>query len=237
MEKKFDYDFKIRAIMRIDILSLFPEIIKNSLEHSIIKKALNNDLISIKYHNIRDYSKSKHKKVDDYQYGGGGGMVLMIQPIYDCIKKLKKGREYTNIIYLTPDGDKLNQGISNKLSLSKNIILICGHYKGVDQRIRDYLVTDEVSIGDYVLSGGELAAAVFCDSIIRLLPGVLGNESSALTDSFQDNRLSEPIYTRPENYEGLKVPEILISGNTKEIERWRDKKSLERTKKYRPDLL
>ena len=237
MEKKFDYDFKIRAIMRIDILSLFPEIIKNSLEHSIIKKALNKDLISIKYHNIRYYSKSKHKKVDDYQYGGGGGMVLMIQPIYDCIKKLKKGREYTNIIYLTPDGDKLNQGISNKLSLSKNIILICGHYKGVDQRIRDYLVTDEVSIGDYVLSGGELAAAVFCDSIIRLVPGVLGNESSALTDSFQDNRLSEPIYTRPENYEGLKVPEILISGNTKEIERWRDKKSLERTKKYRPDLL
>ena len=237
MEKKFDYDFKIRAIMRIDILSLFPEIIKNSLEHSIIKKALNKDLISIKYHNIRDYSKSKHKKVDDYQYGGGGGMVLMLQPIYDCIKKLKQGREYTNIIYLTPDGDKLNQGISNKLSLSKNIILICGHYKGVDQRIRDYLVTDEVSIGDYVLSGGELAAAVFCDSIIRLVPGVLGNESSALTDSFQDNKLSEPIYTRPENYEGLKVPEILISGNTKEIERWRDKKSLERTKKYRPDLL
>ena len=237
MEKKFDYDFKIRPIMRIDILSLFPEIIKNSLEHSIIKKALNKDLISIKYHNIRDYSKSKHKKVDDYQYGGGGGMVLMLQPIYDCIKKLKQGREYTNIIYLTPDGDKLNQGISNKLSLSKNIILICGHYKGVDQRIRDYLVTDEVSIGDYVLSGGELAAAVFCDSIIRLVPGVLGNESSALTDSFQDNKLSEPIYTRPENYEGLKVPEILISGNTKEIERWRDKKSLERTKKYRPDLL
>ena len=237
MEKKFDYDFKIRSIMRIDILSLFPEIIKNSLEHSIIKKALNKDLISIKYHNIRDYSKSKHKKVDDYQYGGGGGMVLMIQPIYDCIKKLKQGRDYTNIIYLTPDGDKLNQSTSNKFSLSKNIILICGHYKGVDQRIRDYLVTDEVSIGDYVLSGGELAAAVFCDSIIRLVPGVLGNESSALTDSFQDNRLSEPIYTRPENYEGLKVPEILISGNTKQIERWRDKKSLERTKKYRPDLL
>tara|TARA_A200000113_G_C8846299_1_gene348716 strand:+ start:402 stop:1115 length:714 start_codon:yes stop_codon:yes gene_type:complete len=237
MEKKFDYDFKIRPIMRIEILSLFPEIIKNSLEHSIIKKALNKDLISIKYHNIRDYSKTKHKKVDDYQYGGGGGMVLMIQPIYDCIKKLKQGREYTNIIYLTPDGDKLNQSTSNKFSLSENIILICGHYKGVDQRIRDYLVTDEVSIGDYVLSGGELAAAVFCDSIIRLVPGVLGNESSALTDSFQDNRLSEPIYTRPENYEGLKVPEILISGNTKEIERWRDKKSLERTKKYRPDLL
>jgi tRNA (guanine37-N1)-methyltransferase len=237
MEKKFDYDFKIRPIMRIEILSLFPEIIKNSLEHSIIKKALNKDLISIKYHNIRDYSKSKHKKVDDYQYGGGGGMVLMIQPIYDCIKKLKQGRDYTNIIYLTPDGDKLNQGTSNKFSLSKNLILICGHYKGVDQRIRDYLVTDEVSIGDYVLSGGELAAAVFCDSIIRLVPGVLGNESSALTDSFQDNKLSEPIYTRPENYEGLKVPKILISGNTKQIERWRDKKSLERTKKYRPDLL
>jgi len=223
--------------MRIDILSLFPEIIKSSLEHSIIKKALKKDLISIKYHNIREYSKNKQKKVDDYQYGGGSGMVLMIQPIYDCIKILKEDREYSNIIYLTPDGEKLNQSSSNKFSLSKNIILICGHYKGVDHRIREYLVTHEISIGDYVLSGGELAAAIFCDSIIRLIPGVLGNESSALTDSFQDNRLSEPIYTRPENYKGLKVPKILISGNNKDIERWRDKKSLERTKKYRPDLL
>ena len=216
--------------MRIDILSLFPE-------HTIIKKALKKDLISIKYHNIREYSKNKQKKVDDYQYGGGSGMVLMIQPIYDCIKILKEDREYSNIIYLTPDGEKLNQSSSNKFSLSKNIILICGHYKGVDHRIREHLVTHEISIGDYVLSGGELAAAIFCDSIIRLIPGVLGNESSALTDSFQDNRLSEPIYTRPENYKGLKVPKILISGNNKDIERWRDKKSLERTKKYRPDLL
>lgn len=223
--------------MRIDILSLFPEIIKSSLEHSIIKKALKKDLISIKYHNIREYSKNKQKKVDDYQYGGGSGMVLMIQPIYDCIKILKEDREYSNIIYLTPDGEKLNQSSSNKFSLSKNIILICGHYKGVDHRIREHLVTHEISIGDYVLSGGELAAAIFCDSIIRLIPGVLGNESSALTDSFQDKRLSEPIYTRPENYKGLKVPKILISGNNKDIERWRDKKSLERTKKYRPDLL
>ena len=223
--------------MRIDILSLFPEIIKSSLEHSIIKKALKKDLISIKYHNIREYSKNKQKKVDDYQYGGGSGMVLMIQPIYDCIKILKEDREYSNIIYLTPDGEKLNQSSSNKFSLSKNIILICGHYKGVDHRIREHLVTHEISIGDYVLSGGELAAAIFCDSIIRLIPGVLGNESSALTDSFQDDRLSEPIYTRPENYKGLKVPKILISGNNKDIERWRDKKSLERTKKYRPDLL
>ena len=223
--------------MRIDILSLFPETIKSSLEYSIIKKALNNNLISINYHNIRDHSKNKQKKVDDYQYGGGSGMVLMIQPIYDCIKKLKEERNYTNIVYLTPDGEKLEQSTSNKFSLSENIILICGHYKGIDQRIREHLVTDEISIGDYVLSGGELAAAVFCDSIIRLIPGVLGDESSALTDSFQDNRLSEPIYTRPENYEGLKVPKILISGNIKEIERWRDKKSLERTKKYRPGLL
>ena len=223
--------------MRIDILSLFPEIIKSSLEHSIIKKAVNKDLISINYHNIRDYTKNNQKRVDDYQYGGGSGMVLMIQPIYDCIKKLKEERDYTNIIYLTPDGEKLNQSSSNKFSLSKNIILICGHYKGIDQRIREYLVTHEISIGDYVLSGGELAAAVFCDSIIRLIPGVLGDESSALTDSFQDNRLSEPVYTRPKNYKGLKVPKILISGNKKEIERWRDKKSLERTKKYRPDLL
>ena len=223
--------------MRIDILSLFPETIKSSLEYSIIKKALNNNLISINYHNIRDHSKNKQKKVDDYQYGGGSGMVLMIQPIYDCIKKLKEERNYTNIIYLTPDGKKLEQSTSNKFSLSENIILICGHYKGIDQRIREHLVTDEISIGDYVLSGGELAAAVFCDSIIRLIPGVLGDESSALTDSFQDNKLSEPIYTRPENYEGLKVPKILMSGNIKEIERWRDKKSLERTKKYRPGLL
>ena len=223
--------------MRIDILSLFPETIKSSLEYSIIKKALNNNLISINYHNIRDHSKNKQKKVDDYQYGGGSGMVLMIQPIYDCIKKLKEERNYSNIVYLTPDGKKLEQSTSNKFSLSENIILICGHYKGIDQRIREHLVTDEISIGDYVLSGGELAAAVFCDSIIRLIPGVLGDESSALTDSFQDNRLSEPIYTRPENYEGLKVPKILISGNIKEIERWRDKKSLERTKKYRPGLL
>ena len=223
--------------MRIDILSLFPEIIKNSLEYSIIKKAQNKNLISIKYHNIRDHSKNKQKKVDDYQYGGGSGMVLMIQPIYDCIKKLKEERNYTNIVYLTPDGEKLEQSTSNKFSLSENIILICGHYKGIDQRIREHLVTDEISIGDYVLSGGELAAAVFCDSIIRLIPGVLGDESSALTDSFQDNRLSEPIYTRPENYEGLKVPKILMSGNIKEIERWRDKKSLERTKKYRPGLI
>ena len=223
--------------MRIDILSLFPEIIKNSLEYSIIKKAQNKNLISIKYHNIRDHSKNKQKKVDDYQYGGGSGMVLMIQPIYDCIKKLKEERDYTNIIYLTPDGEKLEQSTSNKFSLSENIILICGHYKGIDQRIREHLVTDEISIGDYVLSGGELAAAVFCDSVIRLIPGVLGDESSALTDSFQDNRLSEPIYTRPENYEGLKVPKILMSGNIKKIERWRDEKSLERTKKYRPGLL
>ena len=223
--------------MRIDILSLFPEIIKSSLEHSIVKKALNEDLISINYYNIRDYTKNNQKRVDDYQYGGGSGMVLMIQPIYDCIKKLKEERDYTNIIYLTPDGEKLNQSSSNKFSLSENIILICGHYKGIDHRIREYFVTHEISIGDYVLSGGELAAAVFCDPIIRLMPGVLGDESSALTDSFQDNRLSEPIYTRPENYKGLKVPKILISGNKKEIERWRDKKSLERTKKYRPDLL
>ena len=223
--------------MRIDILSLFPETIKSSLEYSIIKKALNNNLISINYHNIRDHSKNKQKKVDDYQYGGGSGMVLMIQPIYDCIKKLKEERNYSNIVYLTPDGKKLEQSTSNKFSLSENIILICGHYKGIDQRIREHLVTEEISIGDYVLSGGELAAAVFCDSIIRLIPGVLGDESSALTDSFQDNRLSEPIYTRPENYEGLKVPKILMSGNIKEIERWRDKKSLERTKKYRPGLL
>lgn len=223
--------------MRIDILSLFPEIIKGSLEHSIIKKAITKKLVSINYHNIRDYSKNKHKKVDGYQYGGGSGMVLMIQPIYDCIKKLQEKRDYKNIIYLTPDGNKLNQKICNKFSLSENIILICGHYKGIDQRLREYIITDEISIGDYVLSGGELAAAVFCDSIIRIVPGVIGDETSALTDSFQDNILSEPVYTRPENFEGLKVPKILISGNNKEIERWRYKKSLERTKKKRPDLL
>ena len=223
--------------MRIDILTILPQLIESPLSDSIMQRAQDKGCIEIHLHDIRNYSVDKHNRVDDYQYGGGSGMVLMIQPIYDCIKKLKKERDYTNIIYLTPDGEKLEQTTSNKFSLSENIILICGHYKGIDQRIREHLVTDEISIGDYVLSGGELAAAVFCDSIIRLIPGVLGDESSALTDSFQDNRLSEPIYTRPENYEGLKVPKILISGNIKEIERWRDKKSLERTKKYRPGLL
>ena len=223
--------------MRIDIISVVPELLRSPFESSILKRAQEAKHVEIYIHNLRDFSSNKNKQVDDYPYGGGAGMVLMIEPIAKCIEALQNERYYDAIVYMTPDGQQLNQKIANKCSLFKNMIILCGHYKGVDQRVRDLFVTNEISVGDYVLSGGELAAAVFCDSIIRLIPGVLGDESSALTDSFQDNRLSEPIYTRPENYEGLKVPKILMSGNIKEIERWRDKKSLERTKKYRPGLL
>ena len=224
-------------MIRIDILSATPELLESPFSGSILRRAIEKNIVEVYFHNLRDYSTDKHHKIDDYQFGGGSGMVLMIEPIDNCIQELKKSNNYDEIILMTPDAKLLDQKISNKLSTLQNIMIICGHYKGIDQRIREHLVTDEISIGDYVLSGGELAAAVFCDSIIRLIPGVLGDESSALTDSFQDNRLSEPIYTRPENYEGLKVPKILMSGNIKEIERWRDKKSLERTKKYRPGLL
>ena len=193
--------------------------------------------VIVNFHLIRDYAGNKQKKVDDYPFGGGAGMVMKIEPIYRCISKLKKEKTYDEIIYLTPDGEQLNQSISNILSTKKNIIILCGHYKGVDQRIRDHLITREISIGDFVLSGGELAAAVLCDSIIRLIPGVLGDESSALTDSYQDGILAPPIYTRPAVYKGWKVPKILTSGNIPEIEKWREEEALKKTKNTRPDLI
>lgn len=223
--------------MRIDIITIFPDFFKGPFSHSIVKIAQEKNKVEINIHDLRSYSKNKQKSVDDYQFGGGSGMVMNIQPIDDCISKLESERKYDEIIYLTPDAPTLNQGTCNKLSSSENIIILCGHYKGIDQRIRDYLITMEVSIGDYVLTGGELAAAVLTDSIIRLIPGVISDETSALSDSFQDNLLSYPIYTRPSDYKGWEVPEILLSGNQKLIEQWREDKSLERTKKIRPDLL
>ena len=223
--------------MRIDILSVVPELLRSPFEASILKRAQDAKCVEIHLHNIRDYSTNKYKQVDDYPYGGGAGMVLMIEPIAKCIETLQAERNYDAVVYMTPDGQQLNQKVANRCSLFKNMIVLCGHYKGVDQRVRDLFVTEEISIGDYVLSGGELAAAVFCDAIIRLIPGVLGNETSALTDSFQDNLLAPPIYTRPVDYRGNKVPDILTSGNTPKVEQWREEQAVERTKKLRPDLL
>ncbi|MDO7541316.1 MAG: tRNA (guanosine(37)-N1)-methyltransferase TrmD [Flavobacteriaceae bacterium] len=223
--------------MRIDIITLFPELLRSPFEASIVKRAIEGKKVDVVFHNLRDYTVSKHKQVDDAPFGGGAGMVMMIEPIDKCITKLKAERSYDEIIYMTPDGEQLNQKISNECSLMQNIILLCGHYKGVDQRVRDHFITREISIGDFVLSGGELAAAVFCDSIIRLIPGVLGNESSALSDSYQDNLLAPPIYTRPANYNGWEVPEILTSGNTPAVDLWREEQAFERTQKLRPDLL
>ncbi|MDX1651546.1 MAG: tRNA (guanosine(37)-N1)-methyltransferase TrmD [Brumimicrobium sp.] len=223
--------------MRIDILTVVPDLLESPFNHSILQRAKDKGLVEIKVHNIRDYSTDKHKNVDDYQYGGGAGMVMTIQPIADCIDNLKKDREYDEVIYMTPDGDLLEQKEANNLSLKKNIIILCGHYKGVDERIRELYITKEISIGSYVLSGGELAAAVLVDSIVRLIPGVLGNETSALTDSFQDNLLSPPVYTRPAEYKGLKVPEVLLSGDFKKIEEYREQEAYKRTKERRPDLL
>ncbi|MBN08994.1 MAG: tRNA (guanosine(37)-N1)-methyltransferase TrmD [Flavobacteriaceae bacterium] len=223
--------------MRIDIITIFPDLIKSPFNNSIIKRAKESNLVKIYFHNPRDYTNNKYKQVDDYPYGGGAGMVMMIEPISKCIEKLISKRQYDEIIYLSPDGNKLKQSTCNKLSTKKNLILLCGHYKGVDQRIRDHYITLEVSIGDFVLSGGELAAAVLCDSIIRIIPGVLGDQSSALSDSFQDGLLAPPIYTRPSDYNGLKVPDVLLSGNTSKIDQWREEKSLEITRNTRPDLL
>ena len=222
--------------MRIDIITVVPELLKSPFESSILKNSIKKGIVSVNIHNLREYSTNNYKSVDDYQFGGGAGMVLMVEPIDKCISKLKKERKYDEIIYLSPDGEKFNQSIANRFSLLENIIFLCGHYKGIDQRIRDNLITKEISIGDYVLSGGELAAAVVCDSIIRLIPGVIGDETSALTDSFQDNLLSSPIYTRPREYKGWKVPEVLVNGNNSEIEKWRMEKAIEETKKKRPDL-
>jgi len=223
--------------MRIDIITIFPEFFENSLNFSILKKAKEKKIIDIKTHNLRDYSENKQKSVDDYQFGGGAGMVMNIQPIYNCINKLKNERNYDEIIYLTPDGQTLNQRLCNSISLKGNIILLCGHYKGIDHRIREHLITKEISIGDYVLTGGELAACILIDSVIRLIPGVISDESSALNDSFQDNLLPPPIYTRPSDFNGWKVPDILLSGDQKKIEKWRDDQSIKRTTNLRPDLL
>ena len=223
--------------MRIDIITLFPNFFEQTLNYSILNIAQEKKIVDIQIHNLRDYSENKQKSVDDYQFGGGAGMVINIQPIFNCINFLKKSRDYDEIIYLTPDGTKLNQSLCNNLSLQKNIILLCGHYKGIDHRVRDHLITKEISVGDYVLTGGELASCILVDAIVRLIPGVISDETSALSDSFQDNLLTPPIYTRPSEFNGWKVPEILLSGNKKEIEKWREEKSLERTKKLRPDLL
>tara|TARA_E500000075_G_scaffold34512_1_gene30958 strand:- start:953 stop:1630 length:678 start_codon:yes stop_codon:yes gene_type:complete len=221
--------------MRIDVLTLFPHIFDNLNSFSIIKKAIDSKKVKIKSHNLREFAKNS-RKVDDYPYGGFPGMVIKIEPIDNCIEYLKKKNNYDEIIYLTPDGEILNQKTSNYLSTLKNIIIICGHYKGIDHRVREHLVTKEISIGDFVVSGGELPAAVLCDSIVRLLPGIIGDESSALSDTFQDNVLSPPIYTRPEVYKGMQVPNVLLSGNEKEIQKWNDEKSIERTKLLRPNL-
>ncbi len=223
--------------MRIDIITVLPELLTSPFEASILKRAIEKGLVEIHLHNLRDYASNKYKQVDDYQFGGGAGMVMMIEPIDKCISKLKAERDYDEVIYMTPDGKTLNQGMANEISLKKNLIVLCGHYKGVDQRVRDRFVTREISIGDYVLSGGELAAAILCDAVIRLIPGVLNDETSALTDTFQDNLLAPPVYTRPAEYKGMEVPKILLSGNLPEIEKWREEQALERTKKRRPDLL
>jgi tRNA (guanine37-N1)-methyltransferase len=223
--------------MRIDIITVLPELLKSPFEASIMKRAIEKSLVSVHFHNLRDYTDLSYNQIDDYQYGGGAGMVMMIEPIDKCITKLKSERAYNHVIYLTPDGETLNQKLANSLSLSGHIILLCGHYKGVDQRVRDLFITKEVSIGDYVLSGGELAAAVLCDTIIRLIPGVLNNETSALTDSFQDNLLAPPVFTRPSNYKGHKVPDILLSGDSGKIEEWRENEAQQRTQRLRPDIL
>jgi len=223
--------------MRIDIITVLPELLKSPFEASILKRAIEKKLVSIHFHNLRDFTTSSYNQIDDYQFGGGAGMVMMIEPIDKCISKLKSERDYEEIIYMSPDGEKFSQGIANQLSLKKNIIILCGHYKGVDQRVRDQFITQEISVGDYVLSGGELAAAIVCDAVIRLIPGVLGNETSALTDSFQDGLLAPPVYTRPSEYKGWKVPEVLLSGHLKKIDEWREEQAHKITEEKRPDLL
>ncbi|MFT6855356.1 MAG: tRNA (guanine37-N1)-methyltransferase [Cyclobacteriaceae bacterium] len=223
--------------MRLDIITCLPELFDGPLNQSIVKRAQQKKIVEINIHNLRDYSTLKHKNVDDYSFGGGAGMVLMIEPIESCLNYIKSKNEYKETIYLSPDGETLNQKLANRLSLTENMILLCGHYKGIDQRVRDHLITREISIGDYVLSGGELAAMVLADALIRLVPGVLNDESSALTDSFQDDLLAPPVYTRPADYKGWKVPEVLTSGHEANVEKWRHEQAVARTKKLRPDLL
>lgn len=223
--------------MRIDIITIFPEMFEGPFSHSIVKRAIEKGLAEIHLHQLRDFSTDKHKKVDDYPFSGGAGMVMMIEPVARAIEHLKSEREYDEIIYTSPDGILLDQPLANKMSLYQNIIILCGHYKGIDERIRERYITMEISIGDYVLSGGELAAAVISDSLIRLLPGVLGDETSALSDSFQDGLVSPPVYTRPREYDGMKVPDILLSGNDKIINEWKHQKAVERTRERRPGML
>lgn len=223
--------------MRIDIVTVLPELIRSPFEASILKRAQDKGLVEVHFHDLREYGTGKHKQVDDYPFGGGAGMVMMPGPIFECIEKLQSERKYDEVIYMTPDGQTFNQRHANSLSLVENIIILAGHYKGVDQRVRDHLITMELSIGDYVLSGGELAAAVVSDAIIRLLPGVLNDETSALTDSFQDNLLAPPVYTRPAEFRGWEVPDVLKSGHFEKIEEWRHEQAVERTKERRPDLL
>ncbi len=223
--------------MQIDIISVVPDLLQSPFAHSILKRAADKGLLQVNVINLRDYTTYARAQVDDYAFGGGAGMVLMIEPLVNAIESLQKNKKYDEIIYLTPDGETFNQQMANKLSLDQNLMMICGHYKGIDQRVRDHFITKEISIGDYVLSGGELAAAVLTDAIGRLIPGVLNDESSALTDSFQDDLLAPPVYTRPENFRGWTIPEILKSGNHKLIDEWRYEQSVERTRERRPDLL
>jgi len=228
---------KNKTPMRIDIITVLPELLESPFNHSIIKRAKDKKLVDIVLHNLRDYSTDKHKRVDDYAFSGDAGMVMMVEPIFNVISHLKSQRDYDEVIYTSPDGKMLNQQRANYLSTLKNVIILCGHYKGIDQRVRDHLITLEISVGDYVLSGGELAAAIITDSVVRLIPGALGDETSALTDSFQDNLLAPPVYTRPADFNGWKVPEILLSGNDALIEKWKFDQSMERTKRLRPELL
>ena len=223
--------------MRIDILTVVPELLESPLAHSIVGRAIRKGLVDIQVHNLRKYGLGPRKNVDDYSYGGDAGMVLRIEPVYEMIRELSAERTYDEVIYLSPDGERLNQAISNELSLKENIILLCGHYKGIDQRIREHLVTREISVGDYVVSGGEIPAALLADSIVRLIPGALTDETSALSDSFQDGLLSPPVYTRPVEFNGWRVPDVLLSGNPKLIEQWQDAQALERTERLRPELL
>lgn len=223
--------------MRIDIITLFPDMFTEIFSQSILKRAQDKKLFEVEFHNLRDYSLNKNRNVDDYPYGGGAGMVMQIEPVDNCLNYLKSKRDYDEIIYTAPDGEKLSQSLSNELALKNNICILCGHYKGVDERIREHLITREISIGDYVLSGGELAAAVIADSVVRLLPGVLNDETSALTDSFQQDLVSPPVYTRPANYKGWQVPDVLLSGHDKKIDEWRFEQALKRTKERRPELL
>jgi tRNA (guanine37-N1)-methyltransferase len=223
--------------MNIDIITILPDLLRSPFEDSILKRAIEKGLVTVNLVNLRDYSTDKHKSVDDYQYGGGAGMVMMIEPIANCIASLKEKKNYDEVIYTSPDGELFNQKTANNFSLHNNLLILCGHYKGIDERIREHFITKEISIGNYVLSGGELAAAVICDAVIRLLPGVLNDETSALSDSFQDNLLAPPVYTRPADYKGWKVPGILLSGHEKNIHEWRHDQALKRTGERRPDLL